>query len=378
MRELDPSYRTLFTTLTLSTLLILTTVVGTLLASPKLFAQNNRAAPSSYGAGDPALHRSTVSAKDLETAIVEHISDIEELVFLREQASKLGVKVWIFGGAAAAYAHYCHWDLLRLAGDKNLHPLRFDFGYTNIFRPTQDVDIVVDGTVEQAAELQKIMSEKYNYKNGSKSAWEVRSLRMTDGKKLSLLEDKDFRLQHTDSNSTTMIEISISQKPPIRDLKKFNGVSTKFISDVLAWQISYDDSDHHLKNEAAKRGDNPEIFSVLRFLTKAFQYGLALKPEDLQKARAVIQRFKFDRDVNTAYSKSRIETLGVNLIRNAMDVERAMNVLEELGLKQILQKIGKPSTVGSVAWWADKEPLPSFPLGQGDGETAEAIGMKLF
>src|SRR5689334_1342352 len=85
------------------------------------------------------------STLELQRAIGERVSRVEELRFLKQEAEKLGVRAWLFGGTAAGFGHYVHWDLMREEGDLRFQPDRFDYDYTNIYRSTQDMDIVVDG-----------------------------------------------------------------------------------------------------------------------------------------------------------------------------------------------------------------------------------------
>jgi hypothetical protein len=51
------------------------------------------------------------------------------------------------------------------------------------------------------------------------------------------------------------------------------------------------------------------------------------------------------------------------IIENALDVEYALTTISNLGLKDKLLKIGNISEISSVAWWMNKVPLVSRPLG---------------
>ena len=143
-----------------------------------------------------------VDPKDLSHAVKKRILRVPEFSFIKEEADKLGVKVYLFGGTASAFGHYVRWDLERERGDKKYQKERFDYDFTNIYRGNQDLDIVVDGTVEQALVLKQILKEKYPHFVGDKESWEVRLLRNQIGRKSALLNDPDFLNQHTDTNST--------------------------------------------------------------------------------------------------------------------------------------------------------------------------------
>src|SRR5262249_23544311 len=124
-----------------------------------------------------------VDAGRLARELAARTSRVAEFRFIREEAMKLGVRVYLFGGTAAGYAHYVKWDLQREDGDTRFQAERFDYDYTNIYRSTQDLDIVVDGPAEKALALQRQLEEKYPHTKGSKSAWEVRTLREPIGDK---------------------------------------------------------------------------------------------------------------------------------------------------------------------------------------------------
>ncbi len=74
------------------------------------------------------------SVPELQRELGTRLSRVDEFRFIQEAAKKLGVKAWLFGGTAAAYAHYVKWDIMREAGDERYQPHRFDYDYTNILR----------------------------------------------------------------------------------------------------------------------------------------------------------------------------------------------------------------------------------------------------
>src|SRR6185437_7544044 len=94
---------------------------------------------------DPSISTST-----LDQVVSAHIMQVPEFKYIREVSEKLGVHTWLFGGTAAGYAHYVKWDWQREHGDTRFQPDRFDYDYTNIYRSTQDLDIVIDGDEAQA------------------------------------------------------------------------------------------------------------------------------------------------------------------------------------------------------------------------------------
>ncbi|MEK7356333.1 MAG: hypothetical protein AAB250_07775, partial [Bdellovibrionota bacterium] len=57
-----------------------------------------------------------VSPASLEQEVGARLMRVPEFKFIREEAKKLGVTVYLFGGTAAGFAHYVKWDMQRQAG----------------------------------------------------------------------------------------------------------------------------------------------------------------------------------------------------------------------------------------------------------------------
>ncbi len=63
--------------------------------------------------------------------------------------------------------------------------------------------------------------------------------------------------------------------------------------------------------------------------------------------------------------------------KRLINIEYAWNILEKLGLrKKLISITNNPGTPDSLAWWMNKEPLRSKPVGGGRGKTAENLGLK--
>ncbi len=320
------------------------------------------------------------SRDELEHGIADRLKRVEEFRFIEQEAANLGVRAWLFGGTAAGYAHYVKWDLQREKGDPRFQPDRFDYDYTNIYRSTQDLDIVIDGNARQAQALQRALTEKYPHLQGSKTAWEVRLLTQDMEDKQAILNNPDFMNQHTDSNSTGMIEIT-APKPGervVRDVRDWNSKEPYFLKDVYDGALHYYFSPNHGTTKFAREGKNPPILSAIRYLTKAFQYELTLKPDDLAKIKQVINEFDPKRDTQNSYVAYWIEKNGKKLIQNAVSIEYARDTLERLGLRKKLAEIkGDANTTDSLAWWMNKEPLRSKKIGEGTGKTAQELGLDI-
>ncbi len=311
----------------------------------------------------------SLSLEELRTGLVHGLERVDEFVFIKKRAKEIGIKVYLFGGTASAFAHYVKWDLLRLKGDTRFHQSRFDYRYINIYRSTQDLDIVVDGPTSAIATLQSDLSEQFPYLQGSKAekkAWEVRSLRENVGDKLALLNNPDFLNQHTDSNSVGLVEITDPLHPEerIRDLKEWDNLQNSgFVSDLLEGKIHFYFSDKHHTTKFFMEGRNPPILAVIRYFIKVLQLDLEMRPEDEPLLRRIIEEFDPTSIASHNYLPKWFADNGPKLIQNSIDVEKAFNLLERVGLRAKLKLIGNPNVHGSLSWWMNKEPLKTYPLG---------------
>jgi hypothetical protein len=357
-----------------------TAVLIALLCVPQAFWVPSLAVAAPSKSATDAQAVKTLTLSELEHGVADRLKRVDEFRFIEQEAAKLGVHAWLFGGTAAGYAHYVKWDMQRERGDKRFQPDRFDYDYSNIYRSTQDLDIVIDGDAEQAQKLQNALQAKYPHLQGSKTAWEVRLLTQDMGDKQAILNNPDFMNQHTDSNSTGLIEITKPKEGEsvVRDVMDWNSKEPYFLKDVQDGMLHYYFSPSHGSTKFAKDGRNPPILSAIRYLTKAFQYELEIRPEDLARLRKVIEEFDPKLDTQNAYVSNWIEKNGKKLIQNAVNIEYAKNTLNQLGLREKLQAIkGNVRTADSLAWWMNKEPLRSHPVGQGSGKTAKELGLDI-
>ena len=327
-----------------------------------------------------------ISTEELATSVAHRRTQVPEFQFIRQEAEKMGQRVWLFGGTAAAYVHYVRWDLERQKGQTQFQADRFDYDFTNIYRSTQDLDIVVDGTPAQVQEFQRRLVEKYPFFLGSSAKWEVRSLRSTMGipgeptYKEALLNSFDFLNQDTDSNSTGLVELSQSKESVIRDLKDWNSNSSPFLKDAAQGRDTFYRSPTHFQTSRAKLGQNPEIFSVIRALTKAFQYELQFSPADLTVMQKIIDDFKPNQiqdQIQGEETLRRLKDISKKLYKNAVNIEVAWNTLEKNGLRQKLMAFDDKNEEGSLAWWMNKEPLRTYQVGAGNGKTAAQLAADL-
>jgi len=346
-----------------------------------------------------------ISEDDLVQHLVDKIDHVVEFAYIRDRAREMGLRVWLFGGTASSFIHYVKWDLVTSKGLMSLQKDRFDYDFTNIFRGTQDIDIVVDASPSIAHEFQRTIAQRFPHFLGFKATqWEVRTLRHRMGLpgffgfKESLLDDSDFFWQNTDSHSVGMVEITgsvansstessqgpsqasrtVQGEPVIRDLRNWNGNKNVFLEDVLKNRITFFRSSRHFETWRAKAGENPEILSVLRILVKAFQYDLEFTQQDFDQLRLIADEFN-PATVKNPTALRRIQETSKKLVIHAVDIERAINVLDELGLRKKLMTLGNPAHQDSFAWWLNREPLRSKPIGVGPfaGLTARELGIDI-
>ena len=308
----------------------------------------------------------------------KRILRVPEFSFIKEEADKLGVKVYLFGGTASAFGHYVRWDLERERGDKKYQKERFDYDFTNIYRGNQDLDIVVDGTVEQALVLKQILKEKYPHFVGDKESWEVRLLRDQIERKSALLNDPDFLNQHTDTNSTGMIAINDQGDDDdfvFRDLFSWDEEESAFLKDVSSARITFLYSKTHNETTRYKEGKNPPIFAAVRYLAKLAQYELKGLKEDLDLIKEIIKETDWSSVQNNSYVKYKLEEFGKKVLLNAPNLEYAWNLLEDTGLRKKLIEMdeNRIRDEGTLSWWMNKEPLRSKNVGLGRGKSAKEI-----
>ena len=180
-------------------------------------------------------------------------------------AKKKGLKVWLFGGTASSFAHYVKESILFDRGSNEFYSEHFaedssgQRDYTDIFRPTQDIDLVVDGNLEEIENFEKEIRQHYAHLQGAKgNKWEVRPLRENYKDKQALLKNPDFLNQHTDSHSMGMISLSTTaNERVIRDLFDWESKSPQFLQDVLTNKLHFYNSDKHQITSRYKEGIKP-------------------------------------------------------------------------------------------------------------------------
>ncbi len=74
---------------------------------------------------------SQISQSELVDYVSINLMKTPEFEYLRLEAERLGVRVWLFGGTASSFLHYAKWSLAREKGLMKLQKDRFDWDFTN-------------------------------------------------------------------------------------------------------------------------------------------------------------------------------------------------------------------------------------------------------
>jgi hypothetical protein len=309
----------------------------------------------------------------LSEAISENRKKVDEFRVIEEAARELNLRVWLFGGTAAGYAHYVK---------ANLDNPNADYDFSRIYRSTQDADLVVDGTPEDAQKLEAKIKEKMSYLQGAKDSFEVRLLkkpRAINGvEREPLLNDPNFSNQNSDSHSLGLIELTKNDEPVVRDLKQWKEQprAPTFLVDAAQGKLTFYRSPKHQTTRFYKEGKNPEIFSAIRALTKAFQYDLEISPDAYKEIEDIVKRFDPQKDLNSQ-NTSRFNKLGLSMMLHASNLELAANTLDKLGLRKELIALSNPTDRSQMGFWLSKEPLRTKPVGEGRGRTLKQIAEEL-
>lgn len=328
--------------------------------------------------------KNDVRPEELLTEVSQAIARVPEFRLIRMLAEQKGVRIWLFGGTASSFVHYVKRDLKAKKSRVEWAQGRFHYDFTDIFRSTQDIDLVVDAPPEVTREFEAILVNQFPQFFGEKAGrWEVRSLRHRISNpgaphfREALLNDPDFEWQNSDSHSLGLVEVTTHKDDPvILDLRSLSKKQSVFLKDVIDQRIHFFRSPQHFNSARAMVGENPEILSVLRVLVKAFQFDLKFSSQDWKIIRKISNEFNPILVVNPTAQK-RIKDTAIKLVTQAENVERAMRILDGLGLREKLISMGNLSSYGSVAWWLSKEPLRSKSVGQGTGRTARELQIEV-
>lgn len=315
----------------------------------------------------PYAFAEPVNAQKLGHTLEASIPKVSEFAAIRAEAEKRSLRVWALGGAAASIAEHGKQNLLNKLPE--VPTPRYAWRLDNILLPEQDIDLVIsrrDGAAESAKEVDEFLAwvrEHYPLTTDGKSRWDAIGLRtpIPDRRKMALEGNPDFLLQHNDSLSLGMLEITEPSKGEsvVKNLKG----GSDLLADAAADRFHYFFSAAHEATARFKDGTNPPILSVVRALEKALRYRKELDPESLPQILKIIQESKPESVKPGTYVHNYLAGRGHRLITHAANPGEAFELLSALGLDKKLMALpgSDKNRAGSLAWWLNKKPLPATP-----------------
>lgn len=284
---------------------------------------------------------------EIEKKISEGILTFEETRMIRDYAQERGRKAFLFGGSASTIAVF-------LIHHSELKPSQSQLTLSKLFRETQDLDIIYDGPVSEAIQLENELNRRFPYKHKRdpidpvlSPAWEVRPLRERIGPKPHLVDrrgkvEPGFLLQNTDTLSTGLIEITDPSPGSDRvyDLRYFEkeiklsqlnpDQFPNFLGDLFRKKVTFIHSPKHMETEMARRGKNPEILGILRALTKAAQTGFDLDSNSLDKIREILSFFDPYRDLSEPIGRLKVIQQTRKMIASSTSPSKIFKILDEI------------------------------------------------
>ena len=332
----------------------------------------------------------TVDLAHLEQTISDERLRIKEFGVLATEAKTRGLNLYIFGGGAASMGEFAKQRILykQAHGTEALtKKTRLLWEFNNIIFPEQDIDLVIskaDGSPETAEEIQsfrELVRKLFPYTVDGRSRWDVLGLKTADLKnnKMALADNPDFLLQHNDSLSLGLIQLTpVPGSSVIKDLNPQN----QFLEDLAGDKIHFIYSREHKNTAFYKAGRNPPILSVERALEKATRYNKQFNAEDLEAMKGIIEAFDPSTLKSNTYPYNYLMGRAKRIVAHAYDPETALLLLDQIGLRKKFLKIpgNRANKIDSLAWWLNKKPLPkirdSSLLSKEKAKTAGELNMK--
>ncbi|MFL5813844.1 MAG: hypothetical protein ACJ763_09725 [Bdellovibrionia bacterium] len=312
-----------------------------------------------------------VDPTDLEKAIQARRIKVDEFKAVATEAQKRGLRVFLAGGLAASYGDFIKHQLLAEQGKMKIQPNRLEPLSINITLPEQDLDLVItraDGKPESVEEikafrtwLEKDIPKTY----AGKGLWDVNGLKTAQERRLAWSGDPDFARQNNDSLSIGLIELT---DPPAGEsiiqeahhIAKPEGSKSLFLEDLAGDHVHFLNSAHHADTTRAKAGTNPEILGAIRVLTKAFQFDKDIPKKDLIEVAKIIRDFDPTQVEAGSYVDTWLKTRSKRLVTHSYAPEITNTILDHLGLREKLIRLGQRSwDPSTISWWMNKSPLPT-------------------
>lgn len=314
--------------------------------------------------------------------VSKYISIVPEFDAIRRKLNEMKVHGWLFGGTAFTFGNAI--DDLESPQDSPRKAIVARNGIRSVwdlYTPTQDLDVVIDADEETAKGFEEWLNREYPYFLphflGGKPTWEVRLLRDEREKKIALFENPQFLNIHNDSGSTGLIELTDFDltEPFARDLRDWENPQNLFVTDLGSRKLHYLYHPEHRLSHRAQRGKNPEIFSVIRYLTKVYQEGWEIDIDAVQTYFIpIVKEFRGHEELHAEYGPDRLRRLIAKMYLQARNMEEVDAIVEIVGMKKRLWRFDDAEKVGNVSWWMAQRPLRSRPEGT-TGQTAAELGI---
>ncbi|OGQ79913.1 MAG: hypothetical protein A2289_12805 [Deltaproteobacteria bacterium RIFOXYA12_FULL_58_15] len=295
------------------------------------------------------------------TAVGERLGRVHEFSRMQNIAKDLGIaNVWLVGPSALSWTQYVHWDLQRQSGNTDVAAERFNYNWINIFRRHEPLQIVINGTSEQAQHYEERLKAEMPQVTGGNNDWQIQLLDSEHKGLPGLLESSEFLTTHRSSVARGAIELTATESQIVSDIGGANSTQV-FLEDNYYRRPRFDD--HDLE---ADRYYHPPILAALRYLVVVSRHRFEVPKESCRLIRKIFAEFNEKRDLHNLRLKeeflSNVEALG----SDSMDVAHLFKVLKHVGATGVVQKLREKEI----------EPIKFGPLGLGIGIPAWLLGFR--
>ncbi len=297
---------------------------------------------------------------ELKEAIIARKERVAVFNEIQRLADENHLRVFLFGGSAASFAYYVNTDLKREAGDAEILNSRFQYYWDQIYRTSQDLDLAIqrkDG-IETEGDIKNFLNlVQQKFQNLRIDVLGINTTSNIENKfRPSILgAESEFLKQNTDSVSTGLIELT--HENLIQDLRLSEDGAPLFLKDLSEGRLQFFRSPLHKESKRYLAEMNPEILSVIRFLTNLLRYDLE---PDVSFEKEVRQILKDSPEyLNQKYVLNWIGRNAPKIFSQAANLERAYNLVSHYHVGAYLQKISEGYKLNTVLWWLKRKPLPS-------------------
>lgn len=270
---------------------------------------------------------STIDLNNFFKFLEKTASKIEEIEYIRKVSRSMGIKdLYLSGETASSYGMY----IRKYLGILNYE--RYSLSSEDIFKNSNELNFVIDGTIENLNTLKYVAKEKYPDKK-----WNIKLLSSTNHPKKSILNNKKTMQEHTHSFASGMINISnCNDINCVKDFRDWDSKESNFLKDIINKEITFYHSEQHKSLRSFESGKNPEILSVVKYYMNVDKHELNVKEQDIEPLGRIINGLEpFEHDF--VY-----KTIGEENLKwikeNAMDmVNRSVDV-------NFFKELSKPSS----------------------------------